>query len=1820
MKKASTILDKSISPVIGIVLLIAVTVALVGLISFIGFNIVQEDDAEIEPDASVQLSQESGFVEASVVREGEDIKKFIVRGPNGDTRTIQPSAGKSIKVAGDKGQYSVIAVNENGDKRVIQREEIQTQIATGDTTPPDVTLSVSNPIDEDINIRINTDETLSQITVNLTGPEQTVLNKEVFSEVEPGIYETTYPASSEGIYDITLEDAIDTSGNNIENSQTESITILTSSSSTDPAISSFSLSNPIDKEVLISFDSNESLSNIQVDITGEETATLDETDFSETDGTYEATYIAGSNGDYTGTLQNAEDNNGNDGSSGESDTVKVEKYPSSNPPTISSYSVSNPIDREVRVSFNSDASLSVIRVNITGAETALLDETDFSESDGTYSATYDASSDGSYTAILERAENQVGQDGSSGESGTVSISTDSSTPPRISNFDAINQFDSNINVSFDSNKSLSDINVSITGAETNSLKDSNFSEVNGTYFATYNASTSGEYNITLQKAIDINGNDGASGQNDTVTIDPTDPPIISDFTVTNPSDLDLLISFKSNKRLSTIEAVIANMDARVIVANIDESDFTRDEYVYKATYTVDSPAEYLVFLQRAEDKNGNDGSGGERDTVTVTQGDNSGGGGYSPISNFTATNPVDQDIKVSFDSNITLNEIRVNISGPESTELTESNFNENKGTYTAIYSSDTDGSYRARLERAKTTEGDNVSENQTDSVSVRTGSSDPMIITIDTTKGGGGGGPGLADYSYYSNEESSRRLLSRESENSLLQRRSQPSFTLRHPVVRGEEYDYTIKWNGAGDGVGPSTQGSKRVDNIEDQVRINPTEVNVKLPSDGVYDIKIYGEMPGLSYGDYNCGEICPPPPASSMIIDVKSLGDINLQNVDGMLVGASLKPDNSLDQLDIQGSGLEDMSGMFRGVNSINQDISGWDTSNVEDMSKMFKGATHFNQDISGWDTSSVKDMSQMFNSALSFNQDIGSWDTSNVEDMSEMFARAESFDQDISDWGTSNVEDMERMFFRAENFNNGGEPLDWKNTNSLTTTSEMFNYAESFNQDVSSWDTGNITNMKEMFDGALSFNQDISNWDTSDVTNMNGMFSGPYTGSMSFNNGGQPLDWDTSNVTNMANMFDYSKSFNQDISSWDTSNVTNMYNMFYHATSFNKSLEEWDTSNVTTMESMFREAYNFNSSIGSWDTSSVTNMDGMFWDAKRFNKYIGDWDTSSVTDMRKMFQNADDFNRDIGSWDTSSVTDMSHMFDGDWDNGEEESDFNQDIGSWDTSSVTDMANMFDHAHAFNQDLNSWDTSNVNDMEEMFFNAAEFNGDIRDWDVTGVTDMGRMFYATYELNQDLSMWCPLQINSRPTGFYFETGGYENLIPPNWSISNDSNCPTPTSISSFSVSNPTDNKIIVSFNSNKTLTNIKVNITGAENATLDESNFSQTGDRYKATYNADTDGDYTGELQIAEDSNDIDGASNQRDTVTIDTAPAISSYSVSNPTGDKVIVTFNSDEALRDIKVNITGAETATLDESDFSVNGDRYKATYYAETEGDYTGTLLSAEDSNGNDGSSDQKDTVTVDVAPDISSYSVSNPTGKDIVISFNSDEALRNITVNITGAETATLDESDFSVNGDRYKATYNAEKLGDYAAKLQVAEDSNGNDGASNQRDTVKITESKVLYDYGTNEENWSVNYLNKGYFSKNSDHMIMQTSCSNPENTEDPCSDSVGIQYDSVINASKYNKVRIKWSSQMLSGTNPDLISAFTFKSSPTDIDMKGFADTVYKGNYNSSTETAQIIDKTYDISSITKKTKPRFWADAFCNSCSGVSHNTSIYYIELIKY
>ena len=137
--------------------------------------------------------------------------------------------------------------------------------------------------------------------------------------------------------------------------------------------------------------------------------------------------------------------------------------------------------------------------------------------------------------------------------------------------------------------------------------------------------------------------------------------------------------------------------------------------------------------------------------------------------------------------------------------------------------------------------------------------------------------------------------------------------------------------------------------------------------------------------------------------------------------------------------SHVTDMNNMFSNAVAFNQDLSSWNlaqvvstpnmfdhatsfnngghalnwgksTGAIQNMSGMFNGASSFNQDINDWDTSQVLNMNSMFYETP-FNKPLPSWDVSQVTNMYAMFAYDSLFDQDLSSWNISKVADMSDM-----------------------------------------------------------------------------------------------------------------------------------------------------------------------------------------------------------------------------------------------------------------------------------------------------------------------------------------------------------------------------------------------------------------------------------------------------------------------------------------------------------------------------------------------------------------------------------------------------------------------------------------------------------------------------------------------------------------------------------------------------------------------------------------------------------------------------------------
>jgi hypothetical protein len=122
----------------------------------------------------------------------------------------------------------------------------------------------------------------------------------------------------------------------------------------------------------------------------------------------------------------------------------------------------------------------------------------------------------------------------------VNVRQKDTTIPSVARFDLGNPSKKDLSVTFDSNESLSNIRVELDGPETATISDFSVNVVDDTYiyFTTYRVSTAGQYTATLTTAADRDGNDGATGQTDTVTVDPKGPVFQPEITDSNSPVLE----------------------------------------------------------------------------------------------------------------------------------------------------------------------------------------------------------------------------------------------------------------------------------------------------------------------------------------------------------------------------------------------------------------------------------------------------------------------------------------------------------------------------------------------------------------------------------------------------------------------------------------------------------------------------------------------------------------------------------------------------------------------------------------------------------------------------------------------------------------------------------------------------------------------------------------------------------------------------------------------------------------------------------------------------------------------------------------------------------------------------------------------------------------------------------------------------------------------------------------------------------------------------------------------------------------------------------
>ncbi|MDO5972161.1 BspA family leucine-rich repeat surface protein [Flavivirga aquimarina] len=575
----------------------------------------------------------------------------------------------------------------------------------------------------------------------------------------------------------------------------------------------------------------------------------------------------------------------------------------------------------------------------------------------------------------------------------------------------------------------------------------------------------------------------------------------------------------------------------------------------------------------------------------------------------------------------------------------------------------------------------------------------------------------------------------------------------------GAGYNYTVDW---GDG----------------DTSINQTgNATHAYATAGTYAVTITGDFPRIYFN--NTGDR----------LKIKSIKQWGNQKWDSMLAafrGCAYLEGEATDTPDL--SNVENMSRMFDGASSFNQNIGDWDVSNIKYMIEMFHRAVAFNQDIGDWDVSNVESMSSMFQNAVTFNQDIGEWNVSGVTDMSDMFYYSILFNQNLGSWDVSNVTTMYDMFYLSKLSTENYEAL-LKGWSSLSLQSNLrfgggystycSEEAENARQKlidnfnwriydrgkycpfITTWETTTANESITIPTEGTGYNYTV-NWgdETTDV-DLKGnathtyALAGTYTVTISedfprihFNNSGDKLkiqtieNWGTQTWESMENAFYGCE--NLQINATDPPDLSyyniSLSNMFRGVSNFNQDIGNWDVSSVTSMKNMFRGASSFDGNIGNWNSQvgNVKDMEGMFDGATRFNQDIKDWDVSMVTNMTHMFRGASSFNRNLLNWsnDVRNVKYMEGMFDG-------ATAYNQSMKDWNVSGVTNMKHMFRGASKFNGSLENWYSfvRNVENMEGMFDGAEDFNRDLISWNVSSVTNMKHMFRGASKFNGSLESW-----------------------------------------------------------------------------------------------------------------------------------------------------------------------------------------------------------------------------------------------------------------------------------------------------------------------------------------------------------------------------------------------------------------------------------------------------------------------------------------------
>jgi len=369
----------------------------------------------------------------------------------------------------------------------------------------------------------------------------------------------------------------------------------------------------------------------------------------------------------------------------------------------------------------------------------------------------------------------------------------------------------------------------------------------------------------------------------------------------------------------------------------------------------------------------------------------------------------------------------------------------------------------------------------------------------------------------------------------------------------------------------------------------------------GDHEVRIDGQIGGFRFA--NGGD-------KANHIDISQWGSFEMGSQGQQFYGAANLDVSATDSPDMDGASL---ASAFKGTGLTNvSGMSDWDVSKVTSFVGMFESAGAFTGDLAGWSLGTDEsvtdpvDASRMFASAVAFNGSVADWDVSRVKKLDTMFNQADSFDQDLTSW-------------TLPSFDSIPESVD-------VTINEFLWNADAFNSPILNWDLSRFSSMRRFFMQTPSFNQDLSTW---------------------------TLPTDPSLDVDYTSMFEEATAFNNDsLAGWDVSRGTNFLAMFKKATAFNGDITSWqlstDPGDSVSLREMFRGASAFDRDIGGWDVSRVNTLQNTFYEASAFDQDISGWDVSGTFNFTNTFREATSFDQDLGPWDVSHGSFFTNMFNG--------------------------------------------------------------------------------------------------------------------------------------------------------------------------------------------------------------------------------------------------------------------------------------------------------------------------------------------------------------------------------------------------------------------------------------------------------------------------------------------------------------------------------------------------------------------------------------------